>query len=207
MARMFGRTTRLAAILLASALLFACDGSTGPAGPAGPQGDQGLPGTPGPSGPPGPSTGNALPFDSADRINVEIQSVAVPAGGGAPTVTLRLSDNLDFGLKGLPASAVGFVIAQLSPAPATGASSEWQAYTTNTGVNDEYDRLSLLVGGDLTLGTGAWINVDAKGYALHPVQQGSSDPAVGQAAIDAAAGTFRVPARTTAVFVGPGKSE
>ena len=48
---------------------------------------------------------------------------------------------------------------------------------------------------------------DGAGYALHPVQRGSSDPAVGQAAFDAATGVFRVPARTTAVFLGPGESE
>ena len=135
MRRSFERNLRIVLVLLAGAFLFACDGSTGPAGPVGPTGDQGTPGTPGPSGPPGPSTGNALPWDSADKINVEIQSVAIPSGGGAPQVTLRLSDDLGFGLKGLPASTVGFVLAQLSPAPATGGSSEWQAYITNGRTN------------------------------------------------------------------------
>ncbi|MBT8107707.1 MAG: OmcA/MtrC family decaheme c-type cytochrome [Gammaproteobacteria bacterium] len=136
MRRSVSRVTRIAGLLLASALLFACDGSTGPAGPVGPQGDEGPPGTPGSSGPPGPSTGNALPWDSAEKINVEVKSVVVPNGGGAPTVTLRLSDDLDFGLKGLPESTISFVIAQLSPPPAAGASSEWQSYTTNGRVND-----------------------------------------------------------------------
>jgi OmcA/MtrC family decaheme c-type cytochrome len=135
MRRSFERNLRIVLVLLTGAFLFACDGSTGPAGPVGPTGDQGPPGTPGPSGPPGPSTGNALPWDSADKINVEIQSVAIPAGGGAPQVTLRLSDDLGFGLKGLPASTVGFVLSQLSPAPATGGSSEWQAYMTNGRTN------------------------------------------------------------------------
>ena len=128
--RSFNRTTRLVGILLASSLLFACDGSTGPAGPAGPSGDDGAPGAPGPSGPPGPSTGTAVPYDSADRINVEIKDVAIPAGGGAPVVTLFLSDDLGFGLKGVPANTVSFTLAQLSPG-SEGGSSEWQSYITN----------------------------------------------------------------------------
>ena len=132
MNRSLSRTTRLAGLLLASALLFACDGSTGPAGPSGAPGTSGPSGPPGTPGTPGPSTGAALAYDTAERINVEIQSIDVPAGGGAPTVTLRLSDELDFGLRDLPPSTVGFVIAQLSPPAAVGASSEWQAYTTNS---------------------------------------------------------------------------
>jgi hypothetical protein len=125
--RSIHRTTRLVSILLASALLFACDGSTGPAGPAGPAGADGTPGAPGPSGPPGPSTGTAVPYDSADRINVEIKSVAIPAGGGAPVVTMFLSDDLGFGLKGIPTNTVSFTLAQLSPG-ANGGSSEWQSH-------------------------------------------------------------------------------
>lgn len=136
MRRSFSRTTRLAGLLLTSALLFACDGSTGPAGPPGPPGADGTPGDPGPSGPPGSSTGTAVPYDSADKINVEIRSVAIPAGGGAPQLTMRLSDDLDFGLKDIPANTVSFTLAQLSQPPATGASSEWQSYITNSDVND-----------------------------------------------------------------------
>jgi hypothetical protein len=37
---------------------------------------------------------------------------------------------------------------------------------------------------------------------LHPVQVGSTDPIVGLSAFDGATGTFTVPGRTTAVFVG-----
>ncbi len=44
---------------------------------------------------------------------------------------MRLSDDLGFGLKDLPANTVGFALSQLSPPPATGASSEWQSYVTN----------------------------------------------------------------------------
>ena len=129
MRRSFSRTTRLVGVLFASALLFACDGSTGPAGPAGPSGNDGTPGTPGPSGPPGPS-GTSVPYDSAEIINVEVQSVVIPAGGGAPTVTVLLTNDIGFGLGGLPASTLSFTIAQLTPG-AAGGSSEWQSYVTN----------------------------------------------------------------------------
>ncbi|GAB4521208.1 MAG: pullulanase-type alpha-1,6-glucosidase [Anaerolineae bacterium] len=46
---------------------------------------------------------------------------------------------------------------------------------------------------------------DAAGmnFELHPVQVGSHDPVVQGASVDTAAGTFSVPARTTAVFVLP----
>ena len=135
MARSFSRTTRIAGLLFASALLFACDGSTGPAGPPGPTGEPGPAGPPGTPGTPGPTTGTAVVYDTADRINVEILSVAIPAGGGAPQVSMRLTNDLGFGLRGLPPQTVGFVLAQLSPAPATGASSEWQSYTTNGRTN------------------------------------------------------------------------
>ena len=134
MTRSFGRTTRISIIRLASALLFACDGSTGPAGPAGPPGATGQPGTPGQPGSPGPSTGTALAWDTADRINVEILDVAISAGE-PPVVTLRLSDDLGFGLKDLPFNTISFTLAQLSPPPATGASSEWRSYITNGRTN------------------------------------------------------------------------
>jgi OmcA/MtrC family decaheme c-type cytochrome len=129
MTRSFGRFVRFAGMLLASLLLFACDGSTGPAGPAGEPGADGPSGPTGPSGPPG--SGAAIPWDSVERINVEIQSVTIPDGGGAPTVSLRLTDDLGFGLAGLPVETISFTLAQLSPPPAVGASSEWQSYITN----------------------------------------------------------------------------
>jgi OmcA/MtrC family decaheme c-type cytochrome len=132
MARTYAHLARLITLLLASALLFACDSSTGPQGPPGPTGDTGVPG---PSGPAGPS-GATVSYDTAERILVEIQSVAIPDGGGAPTVTVRLSNDLGFGLTGLPAGTVGFVLSQLSPGPSAGMSSEWQSYTTNGSVGD-----------------------------------------------------------------------
>jgi len=125
MYRTISRKWLLAAILLSSSLLFACSGDTGPTGPAGGQGTAGPPGP----GIPGPSGSSTVPVESAEKINVSILSVDVPAGGGAPTVELRLSDDLGFGLSGLPASAMSFALAQLSPGQ-NGGSSEWQSYVT-----------------------------------------------------------------------------
>ena len=126
MSRLTSRNWNLAALMLSSALLFACSGDTGPAGPAG---GTGTAGPPGPSGPPGPTGSSAVPVQSAERINVAYDSVTIPAGGGAPTVVVRLTNDLGFGLTGLPAANIRFVMAQLSPGQ-NGGSSEWQAYQT-----------------------------------------------------------------------------
>jgi OmcA/MtrC family decaheme c-type cytochrome len=67
--------------------------------------------------------------ESAERINVSFESVAIPAGGGAPTVVVRLSNDLGFGLTGLPAANLRFTLAQLT-AGQNGGSSEWQSYIT-----------------------------------------------------------------------------
>jgi OmcA/MtrC family decaheme c-type cytochrome len=123
MYRLTSRNWNLAALLLISSLLFACSGDTGPAG------GQGTAGPPGPSGPPGTGGSASVPVETAEKINVSIQSITVPAGGGAPTVEMRLSDDLGFGLSGLPASAMSFTLAQLSPGQ-NGGSSEWQSYPT-----------------------------------------------------------------------------
>jgi OmcA/MtrC family decaheme c-type cytochrome len=115
---------RFAAIAVLGVSLAACsgdDGDTGPAGPEGPQGPQG------PTGPAGPSQG--VPVDSAELINIEVTSIAVPAGGGAPVVELTLTNDLTQGLFGLPAGDIRFVISQLSPGSG-GDSSEWQSYVT-----------------------------------------------------------------------------
>ena len=138
MARTFSIFARIFGLLVASTLLFACDGSTGPQGPPGPSGDTGAPGTPGQPGAPGPS-GTTVSWDTAERIHVDIQNVAIPDGGGAPTVTLRLSNDLDFGLADLPASTISFVLAQLSPGASPGKSSAWQSYITNSRVGDVQD--------------------------------------------------------------------
>jgi len=125
---------RLITLLFTTSLLWACQGDDGGAGPAGSAGPAGPPGT---AGPPVPSSG--VPIDSADKINIAVASVTVPAGGGAPVVELRLTNDLTQGLTGLPAGDILFVLAQLSPAaPGSGQSSEWQSYVTrvSAGISD-----------------------------------------------------------------------
>jgi len=96
------------------------DGTDGTAGPEGPVG---------PTGPEGPTAGGGVPIDSADRINIAVTGIDVPAGGGAPTVFLSLTNDLDQGLRGLPDGDIRFVLAQLTPG-SDGGSSEWQSYVT-----------------------------------------------------------------------------
>ena len=126
MAILTKRAVHLISLLLLGLALAACsggsDGSDGAAGPSGPAG---------PPGPPGPTTGTGIPIDSADRINIAVNSVAVPAGGGAPTVTLTLTNDLRQGLKDLPAGDIRFVLSQLSPGTG-GGSSAWQSYVTRS---------------------------------------------------------------------------
>jgi len=111
------------ALLLVGLFIAGCDGSDGAAGATGEAGQ------PGPPGPPGPTTGGGIPVTSAEKINVAITGVTVPAGGGAPTVQLTLRNDLNQGLVGLPAANIRFVIAQLTPGT-NGGSSEWQSYVT-----------------------------------------------------------------------------
>lgn len=127
----FSRTaTRIAVIVCSAFLIWACEGEDGAPGPAGDTGAQGPEGPQGPAGPAGPGAGG-VPVNSADRINIEVIGVTVPDGGGAPTVELRLTNDLTQGLFGLPAGDIRFVLAQLSPAdPGSGESSEWQSYKT-----------------------------------------------------------------------------
>jgi len=121
---MGARLVRVVTLAAVFTLVAACEGDDGAAGPAGPTGPAGPPGQP---GPPGPSGG--VPIDSADRINIEVASVTVPAGGGQPVVELALTNDLTQGLVGLPAGDIRFVLAQLSPGSG-GGSSEWQSYVT-----------------------------------------------------------------------------
>ena len=119
---------RMTIVTLMASLLWACAGDDGDPGPAG---AAGAPGTAGPPGPPGPSGG--VPVGSTEKINIEVTGVTVPAGGGAPVVELRLSNDLTQGLFGLPAGDIRFVLAQLSPAPLnSGESSQWQSYVTRS---------------------------------------------------------------------------
>jgi OmcA/MtrC family decaheme c-type cytochrome len=72
-----------------------------------------------------------VPITSADKINVTILDIVVPDGGGAPTVTVGLTNDQEQGLTGLPAANISFVISQLSPG-SNGGSSEWQSYITRS---------------------------------------------------------------------------
>jgi len=117
---------RIATLMVFGVFLAACSG-----GDNGKDGADGSAGPPGPTGPPGPSTGSGVPIDSAAKINIAVTGVDVPAGGGAPSVFLLLTNDLEQGLKDLPAGDIRFVLSQLTPGTA-GSSSEWQSYVTRT---------------------------------------------------------------------------
>ena len=122
---------RLATILFATSMLFACSGDDGSAGPAGPAGPPGPP-----SPPPPPTSSGGVPVDSATKINVEITGVSVAAGTDQPVVQLQLTNDLTQGLTGLPAGDIRFMLSQLSPAASgSGESSEWQSYVTRASNN------------------------------------------------------------------------
>ena len=116
-----GRTFTVTSLLAVMLSIGGCGGDDGAPGPQGPEG---------PAGPPGPTgSSGAVPVTSAESITVEFTGVDIPADGGAPTVTLSLTNDLNQGLSGLPAANIRFVMAQLTPGSA-GGSSEWQSYTT-----------------------------------------------------------------------------
>jgi OmcA/MtrC family decaheme c-type cytochrome len=123
MASFINRSGRIASLILIGFFIAGCEGSDGAAGA------DGAAGPAGPPGPAGPSTGSGVPIDSAENINIAITSIDVPAGGGAPTLAITLTDDLNFGLVGLPAGDIRFTISQLT-AGANGGSSEWQSYVT-----------------------------------------------------------------------------
>ena len=112
-------------ILFLSLVLAACGGDDGSPGA------DGAAGVPGPTGPPGPSTGNGIPIGSTEKINIAVSGVVISAGGGAPVVSLALTNDIEQGLKDLPAGDIRFTLAQLS-AGSGGGSSEWQSYVTRT---------------------------------------------------------------------------
>ena len=74
--------------------------------------------------------GVSIPIDQADSINAEVLRIDVPDGGANPVVTLKVTNDAEIGLSGLPADEIRFTLAQLSPPAAAGASSEWQSYVT-----------------------------------------------------------------------------
>ena len=123
MASFMNRSSRIASLILFGLFIAGCEGNDGAPGA------DGAPGPEGPPGPPGPSTGSGVPVDSAERINIAVSGVDVPAGGGAPTVSLTLTNDLNQGLVGLPAGDIRFVLSQLTPGSG-GGSSEWQSYVT-----------------------------------------------------------------------------
>lgn len=113
-------------VLVLAALVVGCSGDNGSQGAPGAAGPPGPPGPPGPTGSPG-----GVPVTSAEKINVAITGIAVPAGGGAPIVDVSLTNDLNQGLSGLPAANIRFLIAQLSPG-SNGESSQWQSYISRT---------------------------------------------------------------------------
>jgi OmcA/MtrC family decaheme c-type cytochrome len=119
MASFIIRSSRIASLVLFGLFLAGCEGDDGAPGAEGPAG---------PPGPPGPTAGGGVPVDSADRINIAVTGIDVP-DGGAPTVSLTLTNDLNQGLFGLPAGDIRFVLSQLTPG-AGGGSSEWQSYAT-----------------------------------------------------------------------------
>jgi len=123
MASFLYRSSQIASLVLFGLLIAGCEGNDGAPGA------DGSPGPAGPPGPPGPSGGGGVPIASAERINIEVTTVAVPAGGGAPTVSLALTNDLTQGLVGLAAGDIRFVLSQLTPG-SNGGSSEWQSYRT-----------------------------------------------------------------------------
>lgn len=131
MSRPFDPRPRVLTLLFATALLFACSGDTGPTGPAGATGTPGSTGSPGPSGPTGGTVSALVPIQSVEKINVAFDSVTIAAGGQAPEIVMRLTDDFGYGITGLPAASVGFTLAQLTPGQ-DGGSSEWQSYVTRS---------------------------------------------------------------------------
>jgi OmcA/MtrC family decaheme c-type cytochrome len=132
-----GRGSRISLIaaLALSAVMLGLAGCEGDDGPQGPPGDKGEPGDPGLPGQPGGVGG--IPITSAEAINPEVVSVAVPSGGGAPVVEFKLTDEKGLGLTGLAPGQIRFTLAQLSPPPAPGASSEWQSYITSANADNK----------------------------------------------------------------------
>jgi len=106
--------------VLLSVLLTACSGTTGPAGPSG------STGTTGSQGP--PAGGSALKVSAATAITGTITSVAI---NGPPVVQFELADQTGAPLQGLPASDLGFAIAQLVPGQ-NGSASQWNSYIYTT---------------------------------------------------------------------------
>ena len=101
--------------------LAACTGDNPDNGPAGPDG---------PPGPGGPPAGGGVSVGSAAFIKTSIVSALVPEDG-RPVIEVRLTNEKDQPLTGMPAAAMGFVLARLESGN-LGASSSWHAVTRRT---------------------------------------------------------------------------
>ena len=113
------RACAIVAILL-GLLAAACSGTTGPAGPAGSTSSSGSGGS--------PTGGAAANISAATAITGTITSVAI---GGPPVVKFALVNQAGAPVQGLPASDLGFAIAQLVPGQ-NGSASQWNSYIYNT---------------------------------------------------------------------------
>jgi len=122
MAGFMTRASRIASLILFGLFLFGCEGNDGADGAPGPQGPPGQPGDP------GPSSGNGVPIESAERINIAITGIDFDTNP-EPEIALTLTNDLNQGLTGLDAGEIRFTLAQLTPGSG-GGSSEWQSYIT-----------------------------------------------------------------------------
>jgi OmcA/MtrC family decaheme c-type cytochrome len=122
MAGFMTRASRIASLILFGLFLFGCEGNDGADGAPGPQGPPGQPGQP------GPSSGNGVPIESAERINIAITGIDFDTNP-EPEIALTLTNDLNQGLTGLDAGEIRFTLAQLTPGSG-GGSSEWQSYIT-----------------------------------------------------------------------------
>ena len=165
-------------ILFFSLALAACGGDNGNAGA------DGAAGVPGPAGPPGPSTGSGVPIGSTEKINIAVSGVVISAGGGAPVVSFALTNDLEQGLKDLPAGDIRFTLAQLS-AGSAGGSSEWQSYVTRTSneiPNAQADAERGSAGTFVDIGDGTYeytFASDLTAYAAAPVFDGTKTHRLG----------------------------
>jgi OmcA/MtrC family decaheme c-type cytochrome len=108
MASFIIRSSRIASLALFGLFLFGCEGND--------------------AGPPGPSSGNGVPIESAERINIAITGIDFQTNP-EPEIALTLTNDLNQGLVGLDAGEIRFTLAQLTPGSG-GSSSEWQSYIT-----------------------------------------------------------------------------
>lgn len=106
--------------VLLGLLAAACSGTTGPAGPAGSTSSSGTGGS--------PTGGATANISAATAITGTITSVTI---SGPPVVKFALVNQTGAPVQGLPASDLGFAIAQLVPGQ-NGSASQWNSYIYST---------------------------------------------------------------------------